>query len=532
MRFDNEVQLYQDLITASEQELINLKNHLHKMHPTSKLGNFDKAVKAYFTTCVEYVKSNAPNLGTDFSAPIADFGETTGVIAKQNIFRTCQNYMGFFTILVEGSNVPNPLNSSVRIKKVYKDILKNYISTKLAPLNVLGPMPRNLYGIKEVDMEVPVDIVLLRTILNRNWYVRADNKHVTLTQSQRSNIEKIIHNTDVNLMYKQSFAHKHFNTKGERCGSGRLYSDRTYNSTTLQQMSSDIRNVVTPHLSVDIDTACFSVFLQINEHLNLTRKVPKQFNHIKNYIDNKTELRNNTAINIHNMYVTNQNEKYPHKEQQATIIDANGTLALKQIKAAFTAIGFGAATKGTDAMWFDGGRMRRKALSDILNKKINYFTNMEWIADFISEVEEIRKDVLELYSGKGEIYPGVILDKQRPATKLALIYQSLERQLLDIMYSAVGPHNVYTLLHDGMMVNMDAKMKYYNASLRSKINEAITAQFELRLPNGDTIDLSGLHQHIKVSVEEVDLANINRDYVVNSNPIDLDEEDEQFGYVR
>jgi len=250
------------------------------------------------------------------------------------------------------------------------------------------------------------------------------------------------------------------NQYAERSTTGRLY----LKGLNLQSAPKQVRSVALgKHYIYDFKACAFGVFTSLYHIICEDHGVDPypHTRHLRDYITNRQKYRLKICRDM--FWPT---DMLVGMKPASDILKSK---EYKQIKTAFTAIGFGAparagyykvdpnkpgytqtALTGIFKTWVDNQNVGKEVA-----KK---FIEHEFVKGLVTELKEITKHILDFCL---EEDPNLELIKGRPfqvdkgekASKsrmLAHIYQGHETQLLEILYSYAGEDNTLLLLHDGL----------------------------------------------------------------------------------
>lgn len=267
---------------------------------------------------------------------------------------------------------------------------------------------------------------------------------------------------------------------------GRLYAT----NTNLQNAPKVVRRAVMgSYKLLDFNSACFSVIYQIASNF-------KEYPKLWQYVNNAESYRLKIATEI-----TNQYRIANHKERLKKPL-SNTSEIYKNVKTAFTSIGFGAKTT-VDSCWYENGKLQETAVKSALGVLAPYFIKHVSVHKFVHEFNEAMELVYTAFYAEGdlEIYPGVTIDRTQSKSKqYATIYQSLERQLLDILVDQIPQENLLLLLHDGVAVTKNTQ----TLDIMLQTNNQIKDKFRVISSTGEDYEVISNKCFITLSTDLID----------------------------
>jgi len=230
---------------------------------------------------------------------------------------------------------------------------------------------------------------------------------------------------------------------------GRMY----YKGLSIQNLSKEVRSAVLgDHYQYDMNAAVYAVKLALLNELH----------------GGENNLQNTSIGSYTREYLNNKNAirgQLARKCFEGTSV--NPDYAVKQIKAALTAIGFGARTSG--GFWTEGGKLKTSSLNEILTSGVVRETFVEdpWVKTFIKEQKEIEKAILEAikaeedFEGTKELLKkdGSENGRVSDAMLLAYVFQTWETKLMDTAVEILQHHDieVKARIHDAFIVGSKIK---------------------------------------------------------------------------
>lgn len=533
MNFENQKDLVRKLTDAAHDSgaLTKLITHIkeeracnnaptEQKHIIKLLSKVDK----YYTQCLTQLSQNTTLTGIKplaVSASRDKFGTYNVGKGKrpQHIWSTFNKYLQFFEIYTVGNNLTKTLTQCA-INGMYASALAEHI-TGVTP-EIITSMNNILTRYESsVTCNTKIDVAALKqAIRNGSYYngyetAKGIRKEVVLSSAHINQMKKICSNTNTDGYLQQNF---------DQRPSGRFYNRLEGAAPTLLSMSRVVRNLAaSEHTMIDINSSCFAVFLAVAnwQRAQYGTHTDQYFLNISKYINNTSGVRQAIALDVLNAYAADHNYNLSPGETPAKTYKAsdlfNDHWAIKMVKKAISAIGFGAKLNGTASRWTDeDGNWKEAALTTVLGKHYHYFTECKFVQDFIAEYDCMSEGILNLYSeGKGEIYPGVKLpgSNSSDARRLSFIYQAMERQCLDIMIESTQAETLMCIIHDGIMLEPVRD----KAECKRNIQEAFKRDLFIMLPTGEIAMLNPTLNTITVSVETHRLSAINTNASTQTN---------------
>lgn len=226
--------------------------------------------------------------------------------------------------------------------------------------------------------------------------------------------------------------------KKEQSHYGRTY----YKGINLQNCNKEVRMAALgDHVSYDLNAAAYAIKLILAKDIydEFGYDFNGQFTYTKEYLDHKSEIRDELAALIY-QHMPN----YPNP--------------LKLVKEAMNAIGFGA--KIHEGSWMDDNKLRYSALRYIIyNKQARVaFTKHKFVVNFLKEQDQLSKIIYEYYSRNSNFVEKVknIPDmytntgKLNKSKVLAYLYQQMETKIMDVITENIIPK---FRIHDSFIMN-------------------------------------------------------------------------------
>ena len=411
-----------------------------------------KKVARYFEVWVDQLEA-FPSLHGIAKMGVDRVNKSVGRVRSNTYIAYLLKPLSFYTLVTEGFKGRGL--SEITVHPRYRNIISNYITQE-----TLMPTQTNvIHSDDPLIIQVNLDFDYMESVLSDSY-----NRKELTDQTQRD-LDRILSQAPDGVLI-QRFAQ----TKGSR--SRRLYTHRK----SLQNVTREARKLLVPsHSTIDINTSVFAIMYAVYLSLFEQNGVkPHTLVAVEDYIKNKDSIRESVAKKL-----------FP-KMRYAT----QESYAIKVVKQAYTAIGFGARVQKTPSYFFDdNGNLQSNALHDILHDRTSDFIKISRVAAFIEEYKLMTDVIYEFMRNSPLVLSDDLViaasDDVTKSQRLAYFYQSLERQCLDLMYQTVstvyGPSGVYALLHDGIMTQLlssrdSVELNYVlnqllNNSLRIRIGE-------------------------------------------------------------
>lgn len=225
---------------------------------------------------------------------------------------------------------------------------------------------------------------------------------------------------------------------------GRVY----YKGINIQNVTKEVRSaIIGHHYQYDMNAASFAIKLfmygEINGGDNNIINTTKG-SYTREYLRNKNQIRNRLA-----------RECYEG-------LNLKHDLAVKNIKNALTAIGFGAKTNGK--MWMTEDGLKGTALSEILvsPEARTRFLEDNWVKRFLTEQDEIEDTILESIE-EDDDYQHIcqvvrssngVNGRVTKAGKLAYLYQHWETHIMNVVVEVLQQYGIKVIarIHDAFIV--------------------------------------------------------------------------------
>jgi len=268
---------------------------------------------------------------------------------------------------------------------------------------------------------------------------------------------------------------------------GRKY----YRGPNLQSVSKSVRHAALGRcIEYDIENSVYAWRYTETMRISTDAGVEIALPATLTYLERKSAIREEIALHTF--------EDSQHSTESA----------VKIIKEAFTAIGFGAQGSTKTAVWYINGEKKTQSLNAIIYspKHRKLFLEHPFVLQFIEEQKVISSIIFEFHSKDAKLTKMKCLQTEagklsKPKT-LAYFYQQQERVLLDTAVQQLDAGNILLTVHDAFYIkNADAEgikaakheLKQYNKELDlGKVTH--TANQVTMQPQADIDKASHLHR--------------------------------------
>jgi hypothetical protein len=357
----------------------------------------------------------------------------------------------YFNVIKEGSKWSG-MNSTIQI------IDQEYVNLLIDTMDSIELVKifYNKYDQNE-RICIPIDMDSLSAYISRT------ERLLQTIQSTDSRYGKVLQNFRTAKFFK--IIGEHYYTqygdyviphiKSDKTTYGRTY----YKGINLQNCSKEVRNAALGyHVCYDLNAAAYAIKLILVKNIydEYGYDFNGSFTYTKEYLDHKSEIRNELASVI-----------FKHMP--------NHPNPLKLVKEAMTAIGFGA--KLHEGSWELEGIRRYSSLHYIIYNKIarTAFAKHKFVVNFLKEQDQLSKiiheynncnmdflnhtaDIEELYNNNGS------LNKNKT---IAYLYQHLETQIMDMVVKDIVP---IFRIHDSFIMSRPLPSETYK-DIQQSLNE-------------------------------------------------------------
>lgn len=418
---------------------IQLPKQFIDKFPDMKLEKAKKLHNKYLNTCRKFLSKAIPHIQGDIlNFPLKQAGDICGdVIYKGTRYYVWQEFFTiqpFFYVIREGNNFHGMISE---VKILDQKLIDLLIDT--ADTNMLVETYYSKYDTSE-RVNIPIDYDSLCAYISRTDHLlqnisNKDPRYGKILQNFRTaKFFKIISE----YFYDQFGDYVLPHIKSDKISYGRTY----YKGINLQNCSKEVRvAALGDHISYDINAAAYAIKLVLVKDIydEFGHDFTGSFTYTKEYLDHKSEIRNELANVIH-QYMPN----HPNP--------------LKLVKEAITAIGFGA--KLHEGSWELDGIKRYSSLHYIIyNRKARIaFAKHKFIVNFLKEQEQLGNIIYEYYSrntnfvDKVKNIPDIYTHsgKLNKSKVLAYLYQHMETMVMDIIVKDIIPR---LRIHDSFIVD-------------------------------------------------------------------------------
>ena len=472
-------------------------------YPELKPNQHLTILERYFGMCLKQI-INKPNIRSLIYVNLTEATNKTGEIRinkkRTRIWGIANKLLKFFNIAEVGNGYKQKLSEAV-INEPYVTIIDEYLNSK--PIQIIKPHKPTTteaatYGLAEYIVDVEIDNEALDTIIRGNGYSGEVDKDglpqfIQFNVAERAQLKRIQAIALTTGKWQNTY---NTNKTGRYYGIGE----------TMQTISKNTRNALLgDHQVLDYNSASYSVFLQIYKWIysETGTVMPLVPVHVEQYVMNPGKIRCSVATEILNDYYIAAGTIDPSTRRTKRLkenLSKNSDL-YKKVKGAFTSIGFGARTTSANSWWYsDGGKLKETAIKSSLGALTEQFFENDFIQNFVAEFKFMMETIFEtLYSeGDSEIYPGVKLNRSNSRGKqYAMIYQSLERRLLDALLNNVNREEVICLLHDGILIKKQKDINY----IKTTVADTIAQRFYLDTSFGSRHNIDTKNNIITLSHE-------------------------------
>ena len=363
---------------------------------------------------------------------------------RHSVWNEFKDISPFFRIVELGNNLTGR-NTIVEVTTANLKKLLNYTSAE----RIIEEMYDGVDGQPEF---VKIDLQSLQNYVDNTEYDLAYNSagkgRAWVNKLERNRYQALIVQriaTELDGLYPQFAKPSVF---------GRVY----YAGLSIQSMSKDVRAAALGgHFQYDMNAAIYGIKLALMNEVSRYRlekpnkehienDLAEQFTYTKEYLQEKEEIRNRLAVECIKSirpYVDRKGKDQPQKS------------AIRIIKDAITAIGFGAETDLSD--WFS----EEMALVDIIKNPEDRqrFLSDPWVAKFAQEQEEIGEGLISFLKEVGQfdaIKNAIKAERGRKrvtnAHILAYAFQHYETDLMDRVTDIVAQQTpVLARIHDAFI---------------------------------------------------------------------------------
>ena len=477
----------------------------------------------YLSVCVNYCETQMQITGI-LNLPLVTLRNNAKRYKDQSsgkithVWYMGQDHIKFFDEEKKGNGSDKKITTGM-VNIIYKDILMSHEQTTAPQQQVTNV--NSILGHGTVDVPVKLNRTRIAEAIKNEHYFsginsKGDKKTVELNRAEVAQLKWLLKNMDEDDILYQTFEQK---------STGRLYNQN--GSHTLLTVTKKVRNIAAPQrMLIDVNSACFSVFIGIYNKVQKESGFFRPLTHVETYVNNPKQLRLKIVKRICDAHYQDDN-----KWRQPPVIDDKCT-EYKMVKEAFTAMGFGAKTPKPTATGYNpcywktsSGKWETDSLNGILKKKTEYFLSDPFVVEFIKELNVLNEVISAKYESNDEheLYPGVIINRNRKKQQqLSLIYQTIERQILDRMYEVIPSGQVMALLHDGIMVKTTDDALYTRKIIEDNINDKLVILFadgtHMKIDNRITVSVEKMNnEYLNTSTENItqtqQLANAHNDHM-------------------
>lgn len=367
---------------------------------------------------------------------------------RHYIWNEFKDIYPFFTVTETGSNVkagssPYDKNSKVKIYRRAVNMLLEERSPRVVFEELFDGIDLNTTP----HEKLPIDMENLENFIGQTAYTlenAADAPLIAKLQKalyQARLIHKIGEHTEAVTLTAYL----------PMVESKSVYGRTYYTGINIQNVTKQVRSaVIGPHYQYDMNAAVYAIKLAIlNDMSGGENNVidTKVGTYTREYLNEKNAIRKRLA-----------------KECFAGV-GVNDEAALKYIKNALTAIGFGAKTNA--GFWMDEGSLMGSAITQIIRNQDarDRFLNDPWVVNFIAEQHSIEDDIVAQFKAQ-DGYEATHAELKKANTDkggngrvtkshiLAYIYQQLETQMMDEIVDILAAHGVKVIarIHDAFIV--------------------------------------------------------------------------------
>jgi hypothetical protein len=488
---------------------IPVPNQFIKKFPDLKPEKVKKLHNKYLNSIRQHLFPILPHIDTDTcNFALKRVQDICGDFYYKNVryyvWHEFFNVQPFFYIIKKGSNITG-MTSTIKItNQKYIDLL---IDT--ADVENLVKSFYNKFDTNERTI-IPIDYDSLCSYISRTQF------KLEKTSTDSALYNKLLQNLRTAKFFKlisEYFISEYGDyviphVKSNKTDYGRTY----YKGINLQNCASEVRNAILgEHTVYDLNAAVYAVKLLLAENIykEYGYDFTGQFTYTKEYIDHKTQIRNELAT-VLSQHMPN----YPNP--------------LKLVKEAMTAIGFGA--KVHEGVWQENGSTQYSALHNIIYNKTarQQFVKHSFVKNFLIEQDMLSKIIYAYYSKDIDFCKKVKNienmhnnGKLVKSKVLSYLYQQCETKIMDIATESIVP---ILRIHDSFIMNksLNAEELIEIKFKLQQISKYLTLSHESHTPwiHQDILEQELLHKQ-RIVQETLDARNYNPKHSMIDNSITI-----------
>lgn len=365
--------------------------------------------------------------------------------ARYSVWNEFKDLYPFFNILDQGSNLKatnNPWEKNTKVKIMNEDKLAILVNEK-SPEHVFDA----LYDRDDMAdaMGLPIDMANLERFIGNTEYELTKGPSGALRAKLEHNARQARLIAKVGQFTHEEVGEAVLPLIPSKSPFGRTY----YKGLNIQSVSKQVRSAILGHhYQYDMNAAVFAIKLFLYGVLN----------------GGDNEIRGTMLGTQTRQYLAEKN----HIRQRLARECFEGIIvpketALRSVKDALTAIGFGARTSG--ATWMGkNGQMEGTALTEVMKSPVarERFLADKWVQDFLAEQRVIEDAILENIKASEE-WPAIqqIVASANKANGrvtrgglLAYVYQQWETDIMDLAVGVLERNGIEVVarIHDAFIV--------------------------------------------------------------------------------
>lgn len=408
-----------------------------------------KATERYLAACLnQIVKHEHKSDGLEYYISTHELHHSLHYVQVQGtrhyVWDTFQSFdERVFTIIEVGSNLTEKLTMSRFNYKLQEIIEKVGTAEEIFESRYL-PQYEQQIAREEYDM-VPIDQRSLGA------YITSSTHTLSVMTEQDPYYKKVNKNLDKALVIQKLSGL--FGDQLLQVHSPSQFGRRYYQGPNLQTVAKEVRHAALGNChEYDIESSALAwklgVFEGICEEMSETVPRPATLE----LLDHKQAIRRQLAQQV-----------FPEYDQ---------AWAVKIIKQAITALGFGAPLRSRG--YQVNGRYQAPALSSIItdNARLDRFLASEWIREFVQEQKQMNDAIIQYcrMQGQDEVWkknPDLTdsAGRLRPNSVIAFLYQTAERQLLEVIMQECANNQVLLTVHDCIYTRRPIRLQELRAAI-------------------------------------------------------------------
>lgn len=352
----------------------------------------------------------------------------------------------FFMVWREGDNFVHSASAIEFKKPIVVNAIKQY--AKENPHIFKGHREKHERDASIDYFDTPIDINSLHVYINKLAVNFSDEPYLDKYYDSSLNENHLLNIIEARRRKSQQYwkyaneinnallSNGDLRQVGSSSNAGRLY----LKGVNLQRAPKEVRHAALGYsVSYDMRCGALGVFAALANNFTYGTK---KFHYIRNYIINRHEIRAAITRDLYSELIDDNNIKAFHGYQK--------------IKAAFTAIGFGARKSATGYWKSTAGNWKTSSLKSILGDRVALFLKHGLVKNIIEEYELAADIIYSAYQHDNAFFnylanKSVLANTLSKKQLLAHIYQHFESVILVSLINGAQKQGAELLLplHDG-----------------------------------------------------------------------------------